>query len=123
MPQLVAGPAGGAGSNHAPGKDVRGLAGRVVETLYLTANVLPMRAAPPDLPPLEPCRPPIRAPEEGSCLVRDDVPARNGKREVELPDAQHAGPRHEVHVPGRFPDPRAPDEPERWSEPRVDAVE
>src|SRR2546422_6752315 len=77
----------------------------------------PILSAPPQPPPLEPCRLPIRAPEGGSGLIGNDVPARDGKREVELADSQHTRSRHEVHVPGRLPDPRAADEAQGRREP------
>src|SRR5207245_11762686 len=48
---------------------------------------------------------------------------RDGNPESELADPPHSGPYHEVHLPGRFPDPRAADEAKRRGEARVNAVD
>src|SRR5690348_14305495 len=66
---------------------------------------------------------PISRPAEGPRLIGDDVPARDGNREVELPDAESMRTRLKIDVPRSLPDPGPLNEPERRRESRVDPVE
>src|SRR6202007_437671 len=84
--------------------------------------VAALEVAPEHLP-VERSSLPISRPGEGSGLIGDDVPARDGNGEVELPDAEGMRTRLKIDVTRGLPDPRALNEPERGREPRIDPVE
>src|SRR5436309_15488313 len=78
---------------------------RVHQALQVDLEVIAILPIAPQHPPFEPRRLPVSAPEGRAALVRDDVPARDGKREVQLADPQYAGTGHEVLMSGAVLDP------------------
>src|SRR3989449_10770946 len=84
--QLVAGPPVAAGRDGDAAEDVEGVRGRVQQPLEVDFEVIAILPVAPEHAPLEPRRLPVGAPKEWALFVCDDIPARDGKREVKLPD-------------------------------------